>query len=239
MELENLIDKVETWISRFCTIITNDFVLMEYHLWKFIWMCISELGQRYPSKHFSYNNLMHSNGLVSVSWEWENVSLFDYNSNQMLQWLTQIIESFAMNVPLLFVIEWRPRPSRSSEMNKVILYVSTKSQEETQNYVYFMQCLFPDSFESSAVKISGRPRNRYPSQTARLRMHYTWTMTPSTYQRCLQLFPAWPVVVHYGYDDELLELISTFMIPDLARMCIMYLPTRNDYLDLVELPEKH
>lgn len=249
MEFEILADKVEKWIVLFQNIIhdghSHEYISVDHHVWNFIWRCVYELESRYQPYCC---DLKSKHGLDSTDrfiLGARNPHTFKYDP-KIKQWLLEIIESIPIPTnPFFFTLQCR---GDGDDKTLTIIQVCSKSKNDVQNYVCFMRCLFPSSFQSTSIvtsipnKTARRHNVWYRQQTQQnIRYHCTWTMSPETYQRSLELFPRWPIVVQSTCfsDEERFEIMSAYMIPDLVKICIAYLPTHHDYDHIRELPQKH
>jgi hypothetical protein len=183
--------------------------------WKLIWMCINTLKQFcwIPSEFFHYyiDRDQESSKYLKVSSERFFVPL-KYDSEFMQEWLCYVISVFY--------------PPNVITFDDYYLSIRTFSARQTNEYSNFLQCLFPD-FEYNPI-----PENDNSDGPR----HTQWAMTGDVYQQCLELFPRWPIVMSSDWYRKAFEICTEFLIPDLVRICIEYLPTEKTYV--YEIPEE-
>ncbi len=242
MEFEQLADEVETWMSRFYSNLNDDFTMISNPLWEVIWMCIHGLQQRYPQKQYFHNCIRRYDREIEFqNHNYERVLKDEYNADQIKQWILEFITTIPKTEYFYLELLLADEP-----MDTITIHVCSIFKH-IQNYIYFMQCLFPDANKfqfTDIIRSTVDKRRRFQQFHQRNRpipqprFYCNWKLEKATYQRCLKLFPRWPIVIN-DPDDLLLDCVSTWMIPDLAQICINYLPTWEDYPHIHELPQKH
>ncbi len=184
-------------------------------LWKFIWMCIKTLKHFcwIPSEFFHYyidedrgysDEGRRPSKHFSVSCA-RLCTRPKYDSELMNQWLCHVISVF--------------HPPNVITFDDYYLSIRTFSAKQTNDYSNFLQCLFPD-FEYNPIPEND---NVGASRTQ-------WAMTGEVYQQCLELFPRWPIVMSSDWYRKAFDICQSFIIPDLVRICIDYLPTEKTYV---------
>lgn len=182
--------------------------------WKLIWMCINTLKQFCWIPSECFHNYIDQNGSKDLKVSSERFfQQIKYDSEFMREWLCYVISVF--------------HPPNVITFDEYYLSIRTFSARQTNEYSNFLQCLFPD-FEYIPI-----PENDNSDGPR----HTQWAMTGDVYQQCLELFPRWPIIMSSDWYRKAFEICQSFIIPDLVRICIEYLPTEKTYVYDKEEPE--
>lgn len=238
-ELERLATTIEQWIDQFwmdaCSNKIRSYDEIPDELWQFIWICISRLKyesavlrslEKLPcEKSFTWS------GEINVLWE--GVYL-----NWIKTEIVKIINTF--ETPFTISLDdklWFDRYTMGYSSQELTLEqkstfdhrleVKTVCPGKAQEYVFLLQCLLGSEFTHTMFFTAGNNREmtslRYTKKRKPIQAYTTWFMPTKTYQRCLKLFPRWPLIMSSEWHQKTRKLCEIYLIPDLVSICIGFL----------------
>lgn len=176
---------------------------------------------------------LHTSGPSSLK-QIDNILIskiqFSYDSELTKRRLLKIFNEF--ETPFTINVQDKREWRRSYYFDAPELKILTLCPGKSQNYVYFLQCLLRQlgfSFHHSnffrpgtnlAVTSFRLGKGRRPKP---IEAYAYWSMQLETYQKCLQLFPRWPLKMSLEWHRETRKLCELYLIPDLVSICLAFL----------------
>ncbi len=230
-KLEELATTIEQWILQFwedtCANKTRLYNEIADGLWQFIWICISEL--RHYNCFLYYLRKEPCEKSFTVDTTVERLEMFggfdwEWMKREALREFIKMFETRTLFT--IGVVDGRDEQVKPDEQTKQELIIRTVCPGKSQEYTYFLSCLFP-SIEFGSFYTAGNDHEmtslRYTKKRKPIEAYARWSMLPDVYQECLQLFPRWPLKMSPEWFLGVRAILEIPLLPDLVSICFMYL----------------